>query len=139
MMLGWTRRSVRRCSDDAGAVGAEHRAVHDANMARKRRADLPAGGGVPESGGTVYGRSDNARAVGAERRAHDAIHAIERCAHLPAGLGIHNRAVLSQDAVMMRVPSRLNAALVTRSVWPMSGSPTGRPVSASHSRAVLSV
>ncbi len=38
----------------------------------------------------------------------------------------------------MRVPSGLNATLDTASVWPVSGSPMGWPVSASHSRTVLS-
>ena len=50
----------------------------------------------------------------------------------------HSRAVLSQDAVTMRLPSGLNAALDTVSPWPSSASPIGLPVSASHSRAVLS-
>ena len=39
----------------------------------------------------------------------------ERLADLLAGLGIHNRAVLSPDPVAMRAPSRLNAALQTSS------------------------
>ena len=39
----------------------------------------------------------------------------ERLADLLAGLGIHNRAVLSPDPVAMRSPSRLNAALQTSS------------------------
>ena len=36
------------------------------------------------------------------------------------------------------MPSGLNATLDTASVWPVSGSPTGWPVAASHSRTVLS-
>ena len=36
------------------------------------------------------------------------------------------------------MPSGLNATLDTASVWPVSGSPIGWPVSASHSRTVLS-
>src|SRR5262245_14043662 len=50
----------------------------------------------------------------------------------------HTHAVLSRDAVTMRLPSGLNAAPSTRSAWPLSVSPVGLPVSASHSRAVLS-
>src|SRR6266446_1385701 len=50
----------------------------------------------------------------------------------------HSRAVLSTDAVTMRLPSGLNAALATKFAWPVRGSPIGLPVSASHSRAVLS-
>ena len=38
----------------------------------------------------------------------------------------------------MRVPSGLNAALVTPPAWPSSGSPMGSPVAASHSRTVRS-
>ena len=49
-----------------------------------------------------------------------------------------SRAVLSKEAVTMRLPSGLNAALATSSSWPLSGSPMDLPVSASHSRAVLS-
>jgi hypothetical protein len=49
----------------------------------------------------------------------------------------HNRAVLSKDAVMMRLPSGLNAALYTASEWPRN-SPIGFPLSAFHSRAVVS-
>jgi hypothetical protein len=50
----------------------------------------------------------------------------------------HSRAVLSRDAVTMRLPSGLNAALITPSEWPVSDSPIGLPVSVFHSRAVLS-
>jgi hypothetical protein len=49
----------------------------------------------------------------------------------------HSRAVLSADAVTMRLPSGLNAALNTPSLWPTSV-PICLPVSASHSRAVSS-
>ena len=38
----------------------------------------------------------------------------------------------------MRLPSGLNATLITSSVWPVSGAPIGWPVAASHSRTVLS-
>jgi len=51
----------------------------------------------------------------------------------------HIRPVLSQDAVTMRVPSGLNAALATSSIGPLSGSPTGLQVAASQIRAVLSL
>ena len=36
------------------------------------------------------------------------------------------------------MPSGLNATLITAPVWPVSGAPIGWPVSASHSRTVLS-
>ena len=46
--------------------------------------------------------------------------------------------MLSALPETMRLPSGLNATLDTVSVWPVSGWPTGWPVSASHSRTVLS-
>jgi len=49
-----------------------------------------------------------------------------------------SRTVLSHDAVTMRRPSGLKAALVTVSSWPFSGSPMGLPASAFQSRTVLS-
>jgi len=45
---------------------------------------------------------------------------------------------LSSDAVTMRLPSGLNAALSAQPSCPRSGSPIGLPLSASHSRAVSS-
>src|SRR5437660_267646 len=48
------------------------------------------------------------------------------------------RAVMSLEAVTMSLPLGLNDAPRTASVWPVSGSPTGLPVLASHSCAVLS-
>ena len=50
----------------------------------------------------------------------------------------HSRTVLSSLPETMRLPSGLNATLVTPCVWPISGAPMGWPVSASHSRTVLS-
>src|SRR5271165_4036580 len=47
----------------------------------------------------------------------------------------HSRAVLSREAVRMRWPSGLNAALSTQSVWP-SRVASAVPLAASHSRAV---
>src|SRR6266436_2608544 len=44
----------------------------------------------------------------------------------------------SKDAVTMRLPSGLKAALVTPCSWPLRDSPMGLPVSASHSRAAPS-
>src|SRR5262249_23518329 len=49
----------------------------------------------------------------------------------------HSRAVSSKDAVTMRWPSGLKAALITIWSWPLI-SPIGLAVWASHSRAVLS-
>ena len=49
-----------------------------------------------------------------------------------------SRTVSSQDAVTLRLPSGLNAALDTMSLWPLSGPPIGWPVATSQMRAVLS-
>ena len=46
----------------------------------------------------------------------------------------HRRRVLSPAPDTMVFPSGLNATLVTKDVCPVSGSPRGRPVSASHTR-----
>ena len=50
----------------------------------------------------------------------------------------HSRTVPSRLAEASRCPSGLNTTLFTASVWPVSGSPIGWPVSASQSRTVLS-
>ena len=60
----------------------------------------------------VLRRGDDALAVGAERRAiHSTVMAFERLADRLAGPASQSRAVLSSDAVTMRLPSGLNAAL----------------------------
>jgi hypothetical protein len=59
---------------------------------------------------------------------------------LPIGAPVaasHNRAVSSAEAVTTRLPSELNAALLTRSSC-RNGTLTGAPVAASHTRAVSS-
>jgi hypothetical protein len=59
---------------------------------------------------------------------------------LPIGAPVvasHSRAVLSQDAVTISLPSGLNDARLTTSSCCM-GWPIGAPVAASHIRAVLS-
>src|ERR1700720_2269222 len=55
-----------------------------------------------------------------------------------SGKTSQTRAVLSFDAVTMRLRSGLNAALHTACSWPVSGSPIGSPVAASQTRAVAS-
>ena len=108
-------------------------------MAFERLADRLAGLGVPDARRLVRRRGDDALAVGAERRApHSASWPLSGS---PIGLPVaasQIRAVLSEDAVTMRLPSGLNAALYTASSWPLSGSPIGLPVAASQIRAVLS-
>ena len=84
-------------------------------MASERLADRLAGRGVPQPRRLVIGRGDDALAVGAERRA--AHRSSWPLSGSPIGLPVaasHSRAVLSEDAVTMRLPSGLNAALRTR-------------------------
>ena len=106
------RRFVRRRGDDALAVGAERRAPHNIRMAHERLADLLAALGVPQPRRFVRRRGDDALAVGAERRACTPsvwpVSGSPICLPLSAS---HSRAVLSSDAVTMRLPSGLNAAL----------------------------
>ena len=134
------RRLVVRRGDDALAVGAERRAPHNIFMAFERLADRLAGRGVPDPRRLVIRRGDDALAVGAERRAtHSASWPLSGS---PIGLPVaasQIRAVLSSDAVTMRLPSGLNAALSTTIVMALEGSPIGWPVAASQIRAVLSI
>ena len=102
-------------------------------------ADGLAGGGVPQPHRLVVAAGDDALAVGAERHTEHRVGvAGERLADRLAGVRVpqpHRVVVLPET---MRCPSGLNATLDTRSVWPVSGWPIGWPVSASHSRTVLS-
>ena len=50
----------------------------------------------------------------------------------------HNRSVRSPLPDTIRLPSGLNATLETGPLCPLSGSPIGFPVAASHTRSVLS-
>ena len=78
-----------------------------------RRADRPAGGGVPDACGLVGGRGDDAAPVGTEsRRADLVLHAREARRRL-ARAASQTRAVLSLEAVTTRRPSELKAAALT--------------------------
>ena len=89
-------------------------ALHTASvMAFERLADRLAGLGVPQPRRLVPRRGDDALAVGAERRALTP-QLPWPVSGAPIGLPVaasHSRAVLSADAVTMRLPSGLNAAL----------------------------
>src|SRR6476620_8152986 len=63
---------------------------------------------------------------------------LSQIADAGSGKAGHRRTVLSQLPEAMRVPSGLNATLFTVLVWPVSGLPTGWPVSASQTRTLLS-
>ena len=78
-------------------------------------------------------------AVGAERHAaHRLGVAGEWLADGLAGVGVPHPHRVVPLPETMRVPSGLNATLITGPVWPVSGAPMGWPVAASHSRTVLS-
>ena len=59
---------------------------------------------------------------------------LEHIADTGSGYVGHTRTVMSSPPETMREPSGLNATLSTVPVWPVSGSPIGFPVSASHTR-----
>ena len=112
---------------------------HRVRVAGERLADGLAGVGVPQPHRLVATAGDDALAVGAERHApHRVRVAGERLADGLAGVGVPQPHRLVATAGDDAVPSGLNATLHTTSVWPVSGWPTGWPVSASHSRTVLS-
>ena len=90
-------------------------------------ADGLAGGRVPQPHRLVVAAGDDAVAVGAERHAvHRAGVAGQRLRRSgwPVSAS-HSRTVLSSLPETMRLPSGLNATLVTASVWPVSGWPIG--------------
>ena len=103
------RGLVLRRRDDARAVRAELRAHHRFLMSGERRQRL-ARGGVPHARGLVVRRRDDARAVRAELRAITASSCPASVASALPVAASHTRAVLSYDAVTMRVPSGLNCA-----------------------------
>ena len=99
-----------------------------------------AGVGVPQPHRVVETAGDDALPVGAERHTEHRV----RCGRSAAGRRVGRcprptaAPCVSPLPETMRCPSGLNATLSTGSVWPVSGWPTGWPVSASHSRTVLS-
>ena len=103
-------------------------------------ADGLAGVGVPQPHRVVVAAGGDARAVGAERHTAHRVGVAgqrlrRRAGRCPRPTAAPCRRQLPEA---MRLPSGLNATLDTESVWPVSGWPIGWPVSASHSRTVLS-
>ena len=107
------RRLVLRRGDDALAVGAERRALTTpAWPLSGSPIGLPVAASHSRAVLSVR-RGDDALAVGAERRAiHIILMAFERLADRLAGLGVPQPRRLVLDAVTMRLPSGLNAALI---------------------------
>ena len=118
------------------AVAAERRALHEAGMAFQD-GDLLAALRIPDARGVVTRRRHHPLAVAAERRGqYDAGMAFQD-GDLLAALRIPDARGVVVDAVTTRLPSPLNAALVTESVWPFRTA-ISLPLSASQMRAVLS-
>ena len=81
-------------------------------MADQQCAELLCRSRRPTASRSVVRRGDDALAVGAERRAlHSALMAGQNTPICLPVSASHSRAVLSSDAVTMRLPSGLNAAL----------------------------
>ena len=108
-------------------------------MAFERLADRMAGHGVPNPRRLVIGRGDDALAVGAERRTINSIIMYFEWFADRAGRSAASqfRAVLSLDAVTMRVPSGLKAAEFSGPL-PAARAAIERPKAASQMRVVPS-
>ena len=98
-----------------------------------------AGGGVPQPHRAVGAGAGHAAAVGAERHRVDGVvwpmSGCRRVGRWRCPTAAPSRRRRRWPAVC---PSGLNATPLTQPVWPVSGWPTGWPVSASHSRTVPS-
>ena len=121
-------------------VGAERHTRHRAGVAGERGAEGLAGVGVPQPHRAVAAGGGQPVPVGAERHTgHRAGVAGER---VRRRVGRCRRSTAApcrrRWRVASRCPSGLNATLFTAPVWPVSGAPTGWPVSAFHSRTVPS-
>ena len=96
--------------------------------------------GVPQPHRLVVAAGGDALAVGAERHADHRVgvagqRLADRAGRCPRPTAAPSCRQLPEA---MRLPSGLNATLHTAPVWPVSGAPIGWPVSASHTRTVLS-
>ena len=115
------RRFVPGRCDDQPAVGAERRAGHAIAMAAEH-ADWLAGVDKPNESRGIVRRCDDALAIGAEG---GAVH-MKRAARIRYGESAYpkRRPIAARsrrsEAVTMRLPSGLNAALDTTSLWPSS-------------------
>jgi hypothetical protein len=88
---------------------------------------------VPYPRSSVHGRRDDTAAIGTKDGGLEAASmAVDLAKNFTAGAS-RMRAVRSDEAVTMRVPSALNAALETRAAWPLS-SRNMSPVSAFQTR-----
>ena len=137
--LLWPRRGVpdpRRLvvtrGEDALAVAAERHAEDNVRVSPEGNLLLPRLG-VPEPRRAVVTPGEDALAVGAERHAGDLVRVSLEDGLLLPRLGIPDRR-LSQPAVTMRVPSGLNAMLLTNPLCPLRTA-FSCPVSASKIRA----
>ena len=133
------RRLVYGRGDDVRAVGAERRSDDLALMTSEQARPSVDRSRHPKSVRFCRRRSDNPLAIEAERRTlHTPSVACKRLTDRLAGRRVPHPSGSAKDAVTIRRPSGLNAALLTSPSCPLSGSPTGRPVAASHNCAVSS-
>ena len=127
-------RVVFRCRHDAQPVGAECRAVDPLPVSGEFYA-APGRSPYPRSAPSCPLKPSRCADIGAERRAKTR----SRCPvslRNSCPLSVSQiRAVLSAEAVTMRRPSALNAALWTNASWPVSAR-SSRPLSVSQIRAV---
>ena len=117
---------------DGVLVTPEKRAGNLQDVALEDRAD------VPDAGGRVVGRGDDARPVGAEGGGSDLSHVAAEDGNRLSVAASQTRAVSSEDAVTMRDPSGLKAAELTEFSWPLRTA-IALPVVASQMRAVWSL
>ena len=94
--------------------------------------------GVPHARGLVVRGGDNPPPVWTETGRSDRALMAHWLAHRLAAFGVPHARGLVVEAVTIRRPSGLKLAALTASSWRI-GSPTGLPLSASHTRAVLSL
>ena len=179
------RRAVPRRGDDALAVGAERRAIHtilvpidNQALAQIAQGSIELQFRLRDIGSCNSGRAIRQRLKGEQQRCRGialrafsagktsqelrlhrlrlfelAVSTFLLCCdaafgflgavlssdavtmRLPTGLNValYTKPPEKQRAVTMRLPSGLNAALLTKSAWPLSGSPICLPVAASHS------
>ena len=130
------RRVVPGAGDDPGPVGAEPGRGDRALVAAQDQG-LAAAVGPPHPRRVVVRAGDDPGPVRAEPGRGDPPSWPRRTTGSPLPSARHTRAVLSPEAVTIRVPSGLNPAEVTPPSWPRRTRGSPLP-SARHTRAVLS-
>ena len=125
--------------DDAGSVGTPSHAVK-LGMSGKRFSDGLSALCVPEPEGLVVNSRDDARSVGTPSHAQDMKLGMsgKRFSDGLSALRVPEPERVVSLPETIRVPSGLQATLLTKSECPVRGSPMACPLCASQSRRVLS-